>query len=101
MLVLDEDLWIKPFLQTQIEDLNENLLKLREALKTSKNKENSLSDNLNDLTSELQKKQKAYNKILREKDAIDQENDELKRQIKRLTSGLQVILYLIVMMSLI
>ncbi|XP_044938903.1 centrosomal protein of 290 kDa isoform X1 [Mustela putorius furo] len=76
-------------LKTQIEDLNENLLKLREALKTSKNKENSLSDNLNDLTSELQKKQKAYNKILREKDAIDQENDELKRQIKRLTSGLQ------------
>ncbi|XP_032202709.1 centrosomal protein of 290 kDa isoform X1 [Mustela erminea] len=76
-------------LKTQIEDLNENLLKLREALKTSKNKENSLTDNLNDLTSELQKKQKAYNKILREKDAIDQENDELKRQIKRLTSGLQ------------
>ncbi|XP_045868967.1 centrosomal protein of 290 kDa [Meles meles] len=76
-------------LKTQIEDLSENLLKLREALKTSKNKENSLTDNLNDLTNELQQKQKAYNKILREKDAIDQENDELKRQIKRLTSGLQ------------
>ncbi|XP_022350731.1 centrosomal protein of 290 kDa [Enhydra lutris kenyoni] len=76
-------------LKTQIEDLSENLLKLREALKISKNKENSLTDNLNDLTNELQKKQKAYNKILREKDAIDQENDELKRQIKRLTSGLQ------------
>ncbi|KAI5928903.1 Centrosomal protein of 290 kDa [Manis javanica] len=27
--------------------------------------------------------------MLREKDGIDQENDELKRQIKRLTSGLQ------------
>ncbi|KAI5759813.1 CEP290-like protein [Gulo gulo luscus] len=76
-------------LKTQIEDLSESLLKLREALKTSKNRENSLTDNLNDLTNELQKKQKAYNKILREKDAIDQENDELKRQIKRLTSGLQ------------
>lgn len=44
---------------------------------------------MNDLNNELQKKQKAYNKILREKDEIDQENDELKRQIKRLTSGLQ------------
>nr|KAF6494164.1 centrosomal protein 290 [Rousettus aegyptiacus] len=76
-------------LKSQIEDLNENLLKLKEALKTSKNRENSLTDNLNDLTNELQKKQKAYNKILREKDGIDQENDELKRQIKRLTSGLQ------------
>uniref|UniRef100_A0A2K6L2K8 Centrosomal protein 290 n=1 Tax=Rhinopithecus bieti TaxID=61621 RepID=A0A2K6L2K8_RHIBE len=76
-------------LKTQVEDLNENLLKLKEALKTSKNRENSLTDNLNDLNNELQKKQKAYNKILREKDEIDQENDELKRQIKRLTSGLQ------------
>ncbi|XP_077628392.1 centrosomal protein of 290 kDa [Crocuta crocuta] len=76
-------------LKSQIEDLSENLLKLKEALKTSKNRENSLTDNLNDLTNELQKKQKAYSKILREKDGIDQENDELKRQIKRLTSGLQ------------
>ncbi|XP_063550267.1 centrosomal protein of 290 kDa isoform X4 [Gorilla gorilla gorilla] len=76
-------------LKTQVEDLNENLLKLKEALKTSKNRENSLTDNLNDLNNELQKKQKAYNKILREKEEIDQENDELKRQIKRLASGLQ------------
>uniref|UniRef100_A0A2R8ZUV4 Centrosomal protein 290 n=1 Tax=Pan paniscus TaxID=9597 RepID=A0A2R8ZUV4_PANPA len=76
-------------LKTQVEDLNENLLNLKEALKTSKNRENSLTDNLNDLNNELQKKQKAYNKILREKEEIDQENDELKRQIKRLTSGLQ------------
>ncbi|KAM5334701.1 centrosomal protein of 290 kDa isoform 4-T6 [Glossophaga mutica] len=76
-------------LRSQIEDLNENLLKLKEALKTSKNRENSLTDNLSDLTNELQKTQKAYNKMLREKGGIDQENDELKRQIKRLTSGLQ------------
>lgn len=66
---------------------------MKEALKTSKNRENSLTDNLNDLTNELQKNQKAYNKMLREKDEIEQENDELKRQIKRLTNGLQVILY--------
>ena len=69
---------------------------MKEALKTSKNRENSLTDNLSDLTNELQKTQKAYNKMLREKGGVDQENDELKRQIKRLTSGLQVILYLIV-----
>ncbi|XP_014652056.1 PREDICTED: centrosomal protein of 290 kDa [Ceratotherium simum simum] len=76
-------------LKSQVEDLNENLSKLKEALKTSKNRESSLTDNLNDLTNELQKKQKAYSKMLREKDEIDQENDELKRQIKRLTNGLQ------------
>lgn len=66
---------------------------MKESLKTSKNRENSLNDNLNELNNELQKKQKAYLKILREKDEIDQENEELKRQIKRLASGLQVILY--------
>ncbi|XP_062931235.1 centrosomal protein of 290 kDa isoform X2 [Cynocephalus volans] len=76
-------------LKSQIEDLNENLLKFKESLKISKNRENALADNLNDLNNELQKKQKAYNKILREKEGIDQENDELKRQIKRLASGLQ------------
>ncbi|KAM6215532.1 centrosomal protein of 290 kDa [Rhynchocyon petersi] len=76
-------------LKSQIEDLSENLLKVKETLKTSKNRENTLTDNLNDLNNELQKNQKAYNKILREKDGIDQENDELKRQIKRLTTGLQ------------
>ncbi|XP_065744225.1 centrosomal protein of 290 kDa [Phocoena phocoena] len=76
-------------LKSQVEDLCEKIFKLKEALKTSKNRENLLTDNLNDLTSELQKNQKAYNKMLREKDGIDQENDELKRQIKRLTSGLQ------------
>ncbi|XP_065790244.1 centrosomal protein of 290 kDa isoform X3 [Muntiacus reevesi] len=76
-------------LKSQIEDLSENILKLKEALKTSKNRENSLTDNLNDLTNELQNKQKAYSKLLREKDGVDQENNELKRQIKRLTSGLQ------------
>uniref|UniRef100_A0A8D0XC38 Centrosomal protein 290 n=1 Tax=Sus scrofa TaxID=9823 RepID=A0A8D0XC38_PIG len=76
-------------LKSQVEDLSENILKLKESLKTSKNRENSLTDHLNDLTNELQKKQKAYDKMLREKDGIDQENDELKRQIKRLTSGLQ------------
>ncbi|XP_022408166.1 centrosomal protein of 290 kDa [Delphinapterus leucas] len=76
-------------LKSQVEDLCEKILKLKEALKTSKNRENLLTDNLNDLTSELQKNQKAYNKMHSEKDGIDQENDELKRQIKRLTSGLQ------------
>ncbi|CAN0355868.1 unnamed protein product [Rangifer tarandus platyrhynchus] len=76
-------------LKSQVEDLSENILKLKEALKISKNRENSLTDNLNGLTNELQNKQKAYSKVLREKDGVDQENNELKRQIKRLTSGLQ------------
>ncbi|XP_056654587.1 centrosomal protein of 290 kDa isoform X3 [Monodelphis domestica] len=76
-------------LQVRIEDLSENLLKCKEALKTSKSRENTLSNQLDELNNEMQKKQKAYNKILREKEELEKENEELKRRIKRLTSGLQ------------
>ncbi|XP_038612778.1 LOW QUALITY PROTEIN: centrosomal protein of 290 kDa [Tachyglossus aculeatus] len=76
-------------LKAHIEDLNENLSKFKEALKISKNKETSLGDELNELNSELQKKQKAFSKVLREKEEVGKENEDLKKQIKRLTNGLQ------------
>ncbi|KAM8979152.1 centrosomal protein of 290 kDa isoform 2-T4 [Sarcophilus harrisii] len=76
-------------LQIHIEDLSENLLKCKEALKTSKSREDSLNKQLDDLNREMQKKQKAYNKILREKEELEKENEELKKRIKRLTFGLQ------------
>uniref|UniRef100_A0A6I8NXY4 Centrosomal protein 290 n=1 Tax=Ornithorhynchus anatinus TaxID=9258 RepID=A0A6I8NXY4_ORNAN len=64
-------------------------LPLHTALKISKNKETSLGDELNELNSEFQKKQKAFSKILREKEEMNKENEDLKKQIKRLTHGLQ------------
>ncbi|XP_060633338.2 centrosomal protein of 290 kDa isoform X6 [Anolis sagrei] len=76
-------------LKIQIEDLNEQLSKLKDALKSSKNKENSLLDDLDDLNQELQKKIKAHTKVLREKDDIEKENEELKKRIKRLTTSVQ------------
>ncbi|XP_025022955.1 centrosomal protein of 290 kDa [Python bivittatus] len=76
-------------LRSQTEDLNDQLLKLKDALKLSKNKESSLLDDMDDLNQELQKKMKAYTKVLREKDDIEKENEELKKQIKRLTSSIQ------------
>ncbi|KAM6438081.1 centrosomal protein of 290 kDa [Liasis olivaceus] len=76
-------------LRSQTEDLNDQLLKLKDALKLSKNKESSLLDDMDDLNQELQKKMKAYMKVLREKDDIEKENEELKKQIKRLTSSIQ------------
>ncbi|KAL7982552.1 hypothetical protein Chor_010150 [Crotalus horridus] len=76
-------------LRGQIEDLNDQLLKHKDALKLNKNKESSLLDDMDDLNQELQKKMKAYTKVLREKDDIEKENEELKKQNKRLTSSIQ------------
>ncbi|XP_058045528.1 centrosomal protein of 290 kDa isoform X2 [Ahaetulla prasina] len=76
-------------LKSQIEDLNDQLLKLKDALKLSKNKENSLLDDMDDLNQQLQKKMKAYTKVLREKDDMEKENEELKKQNKKLTSSIQ------------
>uniref|UniRef100_A0A670YGZ1 Centrosomal protein 290 n=1 Tax=Pseudonaja textilis TaxID=8673 RepID=A0A670YGZ1_PSETE len=76
-------------LKSQIEDLNDQLLKLKDALKLSKNKESSLLNDMDDLNQELQKKMKAYTKVLRQKDDMEKENEELKKQNKRLTSSIQ------------
>ncbi|XP_066489245.1 centrosomal protein of 290 kDa isoform X2 [Tiliqua scincoides] len=76
-------------LRTQIEDLNDQLSKFKDVLKISKNKENSLLDEIDGLNEELQKKVKALTKILREKEELEKENEELKKQIKRLTSAIQ------------
>ncbi|NWZ38688.1 CE290 protein, partial [Brachypodius atriceps] len=76
-------------LTTQIEELNNQITKLTDNLKISKNKETSLSDERNELNQELQKKEKAFAKILREKNEIEKENEELKNRIRRLSSSIQ------------
>ncbi|NXO82796.1 CE290 protein, partial [Sitta europaea] len=76
-------------LTTQIEELNNQITKLTDNLKISKSKETSLSDERNDLNQELQKKEKAFAKILREKTEIEKENEELKNRIRRLSSSIQ------------
>lgn len=73
-----------------MEDLNDHLSKLKDALKSSKNKENSLLDDINDLNQELQKKVRAHTKVLREKEEMEKENEELTKRIKRLTNSIQV-----------
>lgn len=47
-------------------------------------------DERDELNQELQRKQKALNKMMREKNEIEMENEELKKRTKRLTSGIQV-----------
>uniref|UniRef100_A0A7N4UYN4 Centrosomal protein of 290kDa coiled-coil region domain-containing protein n=1 Tax=Sarcophilus harrisii TaxID=9305 RepID=A0A7N4UYN4_SARHA len=75
-------------LQIHIEDLNENLLKCKEALKTSKSREDSLNKQLDALNNEMQKKEKAYHKILREKEELEKEYEKMEKLVK--TFGLQV-----------
>ncbi|XP_030404448.1 centrosomal protein of 290 kDa isoform X2 [Gopherus evgoodei] len=76
-------------LTTHIEELNEQLIKFKDALKVSKTRERSLLDEMDDLNQELQKKQKAITKGLREKEEMENENEELKKRIKRLTNSIQ------------
>ncbi|XP_010022741.1 PREDICTED: centrosomal protein of 290 kDa, partial [Nestor notabilis] len=76
-------------LMTQIEELNNQITKLTDNLKTSKTRETSLSDERDELNQELQRKQKAFAKMLREKSELEEENEELKKRIKRLSSNIQ------------
>lgn len=70
--------------------MNNQITKLRDNLKISKTKETSLSDERDELNQELQKKEKAFAKISREKNEIEKENEELKNRIRRLSSNIQV-----------
>ncbi|NXI80892.1 CE290 protein, partial [Rhipidura dahli] len=76
-------------LTTEIEELNNQITKLTDNLKIIKNKETSLSDERDELNQELQKKEKAFAKILREKNEMEKENEELKNRIRRLSSSIQ------------
>ncbi|NXT25957.1 CE290 protein, partial [Syrrhaptes paradoxus] len=76
-------------LMTQIEELNNQITKLTDNLKISKTRENSLSDERDELNQELQRKEKAFAKILREKNEMEKENEELKKRIRRLSRGIQ------------
>ncbi|KAM9293690.1 centrosomal protein of 290 kDa [Morus bassanus] len=76
-------------LTTQIEELNDQITKLTDNLKISKTKESSLSDERDELNQELQRKQKAFAKMLREKNEMEKENEELKKRIRRLSSSIQ------------
>ncbi|XP_068256860.1 centrosomal protein of 290 kDa isoform X3 [Nyctibius grandis] len=76
-------------LTTQIEELNNQITKLTDNLKISKTRESSLSDERDELNQELQRKQKAFAKMLEEKNEMEKENEELKKRIRRLSSSIQ------------
>ncbi|XP_075352669.1 centrosomal protein of 290 kDa isoform X3 [Mycteria americana] len=75
--------------ETQIEELNDQITKLTDNLKISKTRESSLSDEKDELNQELQRKQKAFAKMLTEKNEMEKENEELKKRIRRLSNSIQ------------
>ncbi|KAM4036674.1 centrosomal protein of 290 kDa isoform 2-T2 [Anomaloglossus baeobatrachus] len=76
-------------LKARIEDLHEQLLKLKETLKSSKARESNLSEDLENLNQEMRGKQKIITKLHKEKEDVDRENEELKKRLKRLASSTQ------------
>ncbi|MBN3288056.1 CE290 protein, partial [Polyodon spathula] len=65
-------------------------LTAKENLRASKNKENSLKEEMDSLNRDLNRSCKAQNKLQSEKEALDKENEELKKRIKRLASSMQI-----------
>ncbi|XP_075006786.1 centrosomal protein of 290 kDa isoform X6 [Calonectris borealis] len=76
-------------LTTQVEELNNQITKLTDSLKISKTRESSLSVERDELNQELQRKQKAFAKMMTEKIEMEKENEELKKRIRRLSSSIQ------------
>ncbi|NXH19921.1 CE290 protein, partial [Bucco capensis] len=76
-------------LMTQIEVLNNQIIKLTDNLKVSKIRESLLSEKKDELNQELQKKQKAFDKVLKEKNDMEKENEELKKRLGRLSDSIQ------------
>ncbi|XP_040450572.1 centrosomal protein of 290 kDa isoform X7 [Falco naumanni] len=76
-------------LTTQIEELNNQITKLTDNLKISKTRESSLSHERDELNQELQRKKKAFAKMLTEKNEMEKENEELKKRIRKLSSIIQ------------
>uniref|UniRef100_H3A222 Centrosomal protein 290 n=1 Tax=Latimeria chalumnae TaxID=7897 RepID=H3A222_LATCH len=76
-------------LKVRVEDLSEQLVTVKQTLKATKNKDISLIEEMENLNKELQRRQKAFNKLETEKDEVDKENVELRKKIKRLIDNMQ------------
>ncbi|KPP59042.1 hypothetical protein Z043_123080, partial [Scleropages formosus] len=76
-------------LRTHVQDLQEELQTTRENLKVAKTREISLKKEVEGLNKDVQRSQKCLSKLQNEKDRQEEEIEDLKKRIKRLTSGLQ------------
>ncbi|XP_053361681.1 centrosomal protein of 290 kDa isoform X6 [Clarias gariepinus] len=76
-------------LKARVKDLSDELQSWKENVKSCKARENSLKQEMESLRRELQRSQKLQSKLQIEKDDQEEQLDELKQKVKRLSSSLQ------------
>uniref|UniRef100_A0A669CYD6 Centrosomal protein 290 n=1 Tax=Oreochromis niloticus TaxID=8128 RepID=A0A669CYD6_ORENI len=89
----EESLNVQMLIDRQTKDLKVRAHKLqaaKESAKSARSRESSLKEEVDRLNQDIQKAQKTQRRLQAEKEAQEQEIEELKQQIKRLTSALQV-----------
>lgn len=74
----------------RVQEVNEELQAAKESVKAAKGQESSLREEVNGLYQDLQRSHRAQRRLQGEKEAREQEIQELKQQVKRLSSTLQV-----------
>lgn len=73
-----------------MQELNEELQAAKEFAKTARGRENTLKEEVDGLNQDLQRSLKTQRGLQAEKEEREQEVQELRQQIKRLSSALQV-----------
>ncbi|XP_064199085.1 centrosomal protein of 290 kDa isoform X1 [Anguilla rostrata] len=76
-------------LRARIQELSEELQVAKDGLRAARSRESSLRDEAEGLSRDLQRSQKTQAKLQKEKEEREDEVQELKKRVKRLTTGLQ------------
>ncbi|XP_061108254.1 centrosomal protein of 290 kDa isoform X2 [Conger conger] len=76
-------------LRARIQEVNEELQVAKDGLRAARARESSLRDEAEGLSRDLQRSQKTQAKLQKEKEESEDEVQELKKRVKRLTTGLQ------------
>ncbi|XP_071313277.1 centrosomal protein of 290 kDa isoform X2 [Trachinotus anak] len=76
-------------LKVQMQELNEDLQTAKESVKAARGRENSLKEEVDCLSQDLQRSHKTQRRLQAEREEREQEIQELKQQIKRLSRALQ------------
>ncbi|XP_035280750.1 centrosomal protein of 290 kDa isoform X4 [Anguilla anguilla] len=76
-------------LRARIQELSEELQVAKDGLRAARSRESSLRDEAEALSRDLQRSQKTQAKLQKEKEEREDEVQELKKRVKRLTTGLQ------------
>ncbi|CAL8260677.1 unnamed protein product [Merluccius merluccius] len=76
-------------LKLRVQELNKELQSAKESSKTARGREEALKEQMEEMSGDLHRSQRTQSRLQGEKDQRDQEVQELRQRIKRLSSGLQ------------